>query len=235
MYHSVNKKEYIFRIIIKFIAVFASLFGMIKGFGGSSSLTYFTYQSNIFISLMLFIFMLLDLKILLTNHHQKEKPQWLYIIKFMATLSITVTLLVFAFILAPAFGSYYYAYFGMDGGVSFCLHLLTPLLAIFDFIFFDNYFKSKNSYALYALIPPLCYVAYVIVMGQCFNYRWGNMMAPYNFLNYGAPCGWFKIQLGTFGMDTVGIGVFYMIIVLLLFFALLGSLLLLINRKLHHN
>ena len=37
------------------------------------------------------------------------------------------------------------------------------------------------------------------------------MLAPYNFLNYGAPTGWFGFDLSLLGSKTLGIGTFYMI------------------------
>ena len=44
------------------------------------------------------------------------------------------------------------------------------------------------------------------------------MLAPYNFLNYGAPTGWFGFDLSLLGSKTLGIGTFYMIVVLLIIF-----------------
>ncbi len=128
-----------------------------------------------------------------------------------------------------------HAYFTMDGGASFCLHFLVPVIALVDFIFYDDDFDSKLIYSFFAVVPAIAYVFYVVFMGQVIGYRWGEMMAPYNFLNYGAPVGWFGVDLSTIDMSTVGIGVFYMIVALILFFILLGTILLVINKRLHRT
>ena len=62
--------------------------------------------------------------------------------------------------------------------------------------------------------------------------RWGNMLAPYNFLNYGAKTGWFGFDLSIIGWESLGIGVIYMIIFLTLLFILLGRLFLFIQNNL---
>ena len=51
-----------------------------------------------------------------------------------------------------------------------------------------------------------------------------DMLAPYNFLNYGASTGWFGFDLSLLGSKTLGIGTFYMIVVLLIIFIGLGKL-----------
>ena len=53
--------------------------------------------------------------------------------------------------------------------------------------------------------------------------RWyDTMTAPYNFLNYAAPTGWFGWDLSQMGSESLGIGVVYMIVVLLLIFIGIG-------------
>ena len=55
----------------------------------------------------------------------------------------------------------------------------------------------------------------------------GTMMAPYNFMNYGAKTGWFGFDLSIMGAESLGIGVFYMIVILVLIFIGIGHLFLL--------
>ena len=75
------------------------------------------------------------------------------------------------------------------------------------------------------------YFGYVIILGQVFGVRWyGDMLAPYNFLNYGASTGWFGFDLSLLGSKTLGIGTFYMIVVLLIIFIGLGKLFLKIKK-----
>lgn len=58
-----------------------------------------------------------------------------------------------------------------------------------------------------------------VVIAATLGMRWNeNMYAPYNFMNFGAKTGWFGFDLSILGAETLGIGVFYMIIVLFLIF-----------------
>ena len=145
------------------------------------------------------------------------------------TLSITLTCLVYMIILGPTsedglIGAYLHNYAGSLG-----VHLIGPVFAIADFLMFDKGFETKKIYAIYAVIPPLCYVAFVYILAAL-GVRWyDTMTAPYNFLNYAAPTGWFGWDLSQMGSESLGIGVVYMIVVLLLIFIGIGLLYLAIN------
>ena len=145
------------------------------------------------------------------------------------TLSITLTCLVYMIILGPTsedglIGAYLNKYAGSLG-----VHLIGPVFAIADFLMFDKGFSAKKIYAIYAVIPPLCYVAFVYILAAL-GVRWyDTMTAPYNFLNYAAPTGWFGWDLSKMGSESLGIGVVYMIVVLLLIFIGIGLLYLAIN------
>ena len=49
-------------ILLKIVAITSSIYGIIKTYFGIISFTYFTTLSNIFISVILFIFLLKDIK-----------------------------------------------------------------------------------------------------------------------------------------------------------------------------
>ena len=154
----------------------------------------------------------------------------LYIIKFLATISITLTFLVFLILLAPTMeGGIINSYLG-NGAGSLCVHFITPILAIIDFLLFDRDYKAKKVHAVYATIPPLLYVVFVVIASSL-GLRWGTMYAPYNFLNYHAPTGWFGFDLSLMGWETLGIGVFYMIVLLSIIFMLIGMLFLWLRKK----
>jgi hypothetical protein len=59
------------------------------------------------------------------------------------------------------------------------------------------------------------------------------MHAPYNFLNFGAKTGWFGFDLSLIGWETLGIGVFYMIVFLSVLFILIGMLFLWLRNKIN--
>lgn len=218
------KKQLIAGIIIKTVAVIASIYGIIRTQSGIMTFTYFTNLSNVAIDAILLVFLVLDMKALTEKGPVKSKSNVLYIIKFMLTISITLTFLVYLFLLAPTNeGGILHSYFANYAG-SFCVHFVTPVLAIIDFFAFDYEYKSNNLHALYATVPPLVYVCYVVIAGYS-GIRWyGNMYAPYNFLNFGAPTGWFGFDLSKLSSESLGIGVAYMILILLVIFIGIGYL-----------
>ena len=224
-----NKKSLIISIVLKSISLVASLYGLIFTIDNIMSFTFFTTLSNVALDIILIIFIVLDIILLKTGKDYKNNK--LYILKFLMTLSITLTFLVYMLILGPTSeDGLIGAYFRNHAG-SFGVHFVGPLFAIADFLLFDKGFKSKKIYAIYAVIPPLCYVGFVYLLALT-GVRWyQTMTAPYNFLNYNAPTGWFGWDLSRMITETLGIGVAYMIILLLLIFIGIGLLYLTINKQ----
>ena len=57
-----------------------------------------------------------------------------------------------------------------------------------------------------------------------FGVRWkGSMLAPYNFLNFGAETGWFGYNPGHISSTSLGIGVAYFIVVFALIFLAMAA------------
>ena len=217
-------------IIIKIIAILSSIYGMIFAFRGMMSFTYFTILSNIFSIVMLGIFLYKDIKELKGKKITFNNN--LYFIKFLSALSITITFLVFLFIIAPTYpDGFIGAYFNKYFYTSFFLHIVVPILSIIDFLYFNNEYKIEKKHALYAMIPPLIYTIYIYIL-ELMGVVWeGGMHAPYNFINYRTKVGWFGFDLSTMGYESLGIGVFYNIIILSLIFYGIGLLLLKMKKK----
>lgn len=211
-------------IIIKSIAIISALYGLAKICTTLMSITYFTTLSNVFVIIMLLLFLIKEI-------FNLKYKKYLYIIKFLSTISITLTFLVFLFLLAPTLDTGFINAYLMNSAGSLCLHFITPVLSIIDFLLFDREYKLNKIHALYATIPPLLYVVFVVI-GSQLGLRWGKMYAPYNFLNYHAKTGWFGFDLSLLGWETLGIGVFYNILFLTIIFILIGLLFIWIkNRK----
>ena len=101
-------------------------------------------------------------------------------------------------------------------------HFIAPLAAILDFFIFDRNYRPKAFHAILGLITPAAYVVYIVILALV-GYRWtSGMLAPYNFLNFGAPTGWWGFDLSQMSSTTLGIGVGYLMAVLLIVFALFG-------------
>lgn len=224
-----NSKKIITSAIIKLIAIISSIYGIIKTYFSPLSFTYFTTLSNIFISCILLVFLIKDIRNLVTNKKTVFKNH-LYVIKFLATISITLTFFVYLTLLAPTIDGGIINSYLSNGAGSLCVHFITPVLAVVDFLLFDDDYKSNKYHSIYAIIPPLLYVLFVVIASSL-GLRWGTMYAPYNFLNYGAATGWFGFDLSLLSWETLGIGVFYMITLLSVLFVIIGRLFIWLRNK----
>lgn len=213
--------------LLKLVSICASVYGMSMNWEGLFSLTYFTNLSNIAMSCVLAVALWrlgraracgsLDPK------DSAGNALW-YRIKFVATLSIFVTFFLYTCFLAPTSSYGFLGAFMRNGGASFATHVVGPLCALADFFFFDRAFAPRPVELLYGVVPPLAYVGYVCVLSLGFGVRWkGSMLAPYNFLNFGAETGWFGYNPGHISSTSLGIGVAYFIIVFALIFLAMAA------------
>ncbi len=220
---SYNKKEVIASIVIELIAFLTSVYGIIANSTSWKTYTYFTTLSNIAVDAILFVFLIANFRLLFSDGKDNMKTNALYISKFIMTVSITITFLVFMFILAPTTPGGFLAAYLNPTYSSLCLHFINPVLSIVDFLLFDYEYKSNRKHCVFAIIPALAYLGFVVIAGYS-GMRWGQMSAPYNFINFGAPTGWFGFDLSLMSGTTLGIGVFYMVVVLVVIFLGLGAL-----------
>ena len=116
-------------------------------------------------------------------------------IKYIAAVSVSVTFIVVMVFLGPLFG-----YAAMFYGVSFWLHGVVPLCAIFEFLFCNRTkFSQKDSLlaALPMMIYGLFYVGNILINGVG---EWPHSNDWYGFMSWGYPIGfaiYFFISLAT--------------------------------------
>ena len=145
--------------------------------GGGSVFFFFTVQSNIFIIVMSLLFLVNDVMLLINK--KSFVNQTLLLIKYVATVAITITFIVFFTMLAPLMGVDYLLSFN-----NFSLHAIVPILAIIDFILFDTDINLTYKNSLLATIAPISYVVFVYI-GAIFKLRYGeNLYYPYFFLDF---------------------------------------------------
>ncbi len=145
--------------------------------GGASVFLFFTVQSNIFIIAMALLFLANEVMLLIAK--KSFVNQVLLHIKYVATVAITVTFLVFFTMLAPLMGVDYLLSFN-----NFSLHAIVPILAIIDFILFDTDIQLTYKKSLIATIAPISYVIFVYV-GSIFKLQYSDSLYyPYFFLDY---------------------------------------------------
>lgn len=240
--------EYASRTAIRAIAIVASVYGMAASWEGWMSLTYFTNLSNLAVCVAMVGSLALDSvafararssatsaaqdsAVSAASTESPASDAWFdtksnawYVFKFMVTIAIAVTFTLYLCFLAPTNKLGFVGAYMNNGCSSLCVHAIAPLLAIADFVLFDYRFRSTRAHLYVATVPPLLYVAYAVMLSECVGVRWGvhAMRAPYNFLNYGAPAGWFGFAPQTFNATTLGVGVLYLLIVFTLIFIGVG-------------
>lgn len=130
-----NKLSLIYKILIVIVS-FIALYLNFKLIPLEKNILYFTIQSNIFCFIFFFIIVILRLL------KKEKKNNIYYIIKGMVTMSITITMFVFQMVISTnGLGIY-------DGHLLECylVHIVVPLLVIFDYIIFGEKGNLKKSY-----------------------------------------------------------------------------------------
>ena len=222
--NSFSKKQIISTLIIKCIVIISVIVGVILSIlaissfmDGSTEFMYFTIQSNIAVAIV----ELIGLILILTK--RKISYAW-YVIKLVATVSITLTGTVFCFVLAPTM-----SYNAWTPNNIFT-HVVVPIATIIDFFVICVNCKYRRIDVLYVVIPPLLYVVYAGI-GYAANWKFSNNANyPYFFLNWGSKAGAFG-----FSSDLPFIGVVWWIILLLGLLIGVGNLYLFILSKLSKN
>ena len=168
------KKRVVFNIII-FIIVLISWLRMVFGYTNSefmarglASFKYFTILSNLFEAIACIIWI----------YNRNEK------IKYIAAVSVTLTMMVTLLYLGPLFG-----YALMFAGVNFWLHLFVPLLSLLEVLLWNNekFTKKDNLLAcLPLIIYGLFYLGNNLINGKG---NWPHTNDWYGFLMWGYPVG----------------------------------------------
>ena len=178
--------------------------------GGSRVFMYFTIQSNIAIAVLALIgagFML----------RRGRIPNAWYVIKFVGTVSITLTGVVFSFVLAPTLGRYAW------NAQNVLTHVVVPATAILDFFVTEPYGNISKKDVLLVTLPPLAYAVYAGI-GYAAGWEFAEgIRYPYFFLNWGSPAGAFG-----FAGELPFMGCAWWILALLLFLLAVGFVYLLI-------
>ncbi|MCR5308311.1 MAG: Pr6Pr family membrane protein [bacterium] len=208
-----SKKRKISSIILKTVVILSAIIGTIISYNsatefmsGSTVFMYFTIQSNLLIALVC----LIGLCLILTK---KEINRIWFIIKLVSTISITLTGLVFCFVLAPTMG------FEAWNLANILTHVIVPICAIVDFFIVGLDSNYKKIDVLFVTIPPLLYAIYAGI-GYKLDWKFTTEYNyPYFFLNWGSKAGAFG-----FSNELPFIGVMYWIILLLLLLIGLGFL-----------
>ncbi|MBQ1538665.1 MAG: hypothetical protein IIZ73_10185 [Ruminococcus sp.] len=147
--------------LIAFMLTAVGLCIMLKGIGNDGSLSadslssikYFTVQSNLLFGIVAGIFAVCQL-----IYRSPEKlPHPLYLIKYIATVGVAITMLTVVLFLAPVVVKSYPPLFR---GANLYFHLLVPLVGIVSFCLFEKSAEITLPQTFLGLIPFILYAVY---------------------------------------------------------------------------
>ena len=171
-------------------------------------LLYFTQMSNVWIGVTALLFVSFGIRESDTSAH--ITPKWLHTLRFVFTVSITVTGIIYCGFLAP-FATEDYNPWTATGIIT---HVVVPALSVADFIIDESEISFKRKHAFLGVLPVLAYFVFASALCAArVDFGRGDPY-PYFFMNYYSP-------VGLFGVDMTAspypeIGAFYWISVFLL-------------------
>lgn len=188
---NISPAKKIFSMILKVVVFVSAILGTILSayagrnsfMGGKTVFMFFTIQSNICLALICaagFVMLLLN----------KEISDWWYVVKFVGTVSITLTGIVFCFVLAPTLGG------GAWNFQNVLTHVVVPVFCVVDFFTICTESQLKKRDVFFVILPPLVYAIYAGIGYVC---KWQfseGVYYPYFFLNWGGPAGAFGFMKG---------------------------------------
>lgn len=187
-------KVILYRAIFIVICAFGIYLGIFDNsmdsfMGNGTALNYYTLQSNIWVLILeifLFVFSLIEYK-----NDKKIIGEKMIMFKFIVTVAITLTFVVFWCMLAPYLGIKYV--FTLS---NIFVHTLTPILMIIDFFVYDKEIQLKKKFIPYTIIPPLYYFIFVVIRAKISDVALtAGSRYPYWFIDLDA-FGWFGNENG---------------------------------------
>ena len=106
---------------------------------GKKSLRFFTILSNLFCAISALLLVL-------------STSYWVWLLKYVGTVAVTVTLLTVLFFLGPNMG-----FKQMLSGKDLYLHLCGPLMAIVSFCFMERWYVLSFHLSLLGILPVIIY------------------------------------------------------------------------------
>lgn len=176
----------IYKIIIVIVSGI-SVYLNINAFSLNDAILYYTVQSNI----MCLVFFLTI--VVLTLLKKLKKNQIYYIIKGTCTMSITVTMFIYVFILSK--NSSMNVYNGHEIACNLA-HVVVPLLVICDYLIFGIKGNLKTSYPFIWSLTLVLYLVFDIfyvclggkfIDGSIYPYYYMNV-EKYGYLKVGINC-----------------------------------------------
>ena len=163
-------------LLYKIIIIIACGFGIylnFKAFTIGGAIIYYTVQSNV----MCFVFYLVTVILKIAGKLKKNSNY--YILKGMVTMAITVTMVVFQFVITDSGMT---AYAGNELA-SIMAHIVVPLLVMSDYVIFGEKGNLKRNYPFIWSATLVFYVIFDFVY-VALGGRFGDgSIYPYLYMN----------------------------------------------------
>lgn len=168
-----SKKKNIISLILNVIIIISTVYAISLFFTttpdqgnmqvtGMEFLRFFTNLSNIFVSVASLIMSIFNIRNLRTGSN--VFPKWTMLLKFTATISVSVTFITVVVFLGPMFMAMGQSYWVMFAGNCFFLHFTTPVIAIISILFFEKCETFEKKFAFLGLLPTVMYSIVYVVM-----------------------------------------------------------------------
>jgi hypothetical protein len=156
-----KKKVYGSLLLNLFTTISVIVCAIILSIRGPKTFRMFTTQSNIVSGIVAAIIVVFDILILLKKYN--EIPNWLKIVKMIATTGVTLTFFVVVFYLGFVAVAEGYSYFILFRSTNICFCLLTPISAILSFILFEGRSNIKFKYTFFNMVHMICYAIFYTI------------------------------------------------------------------------
>lgn len=181
-------KKTVWELVLNSIVVALVLISIVAQFigGFSGQLWYFTLQTNIFIMLVAVVIIVVDSMSLKHKTVKFVTSRWFCLIRLLTTFFITITGVVYCFVLAPiSIVVEHLSFWLVFNFTNVFLHICVPIISIVCYLLFGTHGQIKYSDAFYFLIYPLLYLLLVNVRVWCGggNTLLNNAKYPYFFID----------------------------------------------------
>lgn len=161
------KTSLILNIIIFVLVVLGTIF-MVTGFRfmgntqvlastGFEPLKFYTVDSNLFVGLASLILIIYEY--LFLNKKINKIPKFVYILKYIGTVAVSLTFLVTLLYLAPSYGKNF-LFLYQNSNLIF--HLIVPVLSFISFTCFEK-IKLDFKYTFYGVSTMIVYGIYYVI------------------------------------------------------------------------
>ncbi len=214
------KNKYV-SLIFKILIVIIGIYGLYdscfktKYVGLGEHFSYYTNLSNLLCIVFFFIY---AIKMLL--NFKKDKHNYYPRIKGCITVAISITGIVYNFILRP-FMTSVEGVMDLNSIGNYIVHIVIPLMVILDYILFDEKGIYTKKEPFIWLILPFLYFVFICIRAK--------LAKPFTYTNSNYP--YFFLDIDAFGLPKIIINIVIAIISILILGYLYVFLDKLLNRK----